>query len=175
MLAREAGTINTGEDEIECVGKAEGDQIVDANDEGEESAPKSSDDSDNPSPMEDMSGSESANADDCEGHDNDDNDEHELKNESEGEVEGMADADPEGEGTSLVSSEKLLVSCMPLSIHAPSIISGSTANCSSTVFYGNDTLYVLFRLHQVICKLNECIIFFLFLSCYYAITTMSCL
>ncbi|MCO5610178.1 hypothetical protein L7F22_064414 [Adiantum nelumboides] len=134
------------DEEMECDGKGEGEHDADADDEGEESAPKSSDDSENPSEGgEEASGSESGNAEDSR---EDDEDEQEVKNESEGEAEGMADA--EGEATSLASSEKLLHSCMPLAAHAPSIISNPAPNRDSTVFYGNDTLYVLFRLHQAL-------------------------
>lgn len=134
------------DEEMECDGKGEGEHDADADDEGEESAPKSSDDSENPSEAgEEGSGSESGNADDSR---EDDEDEQEVKNESEGEAEGMADA--EGEGTSLASLERLLLSCMPLAAHAPSIVSNPASNRDSTVFYGNDTLYVLFRLHQAL-------------------------
>lgn len=134
------------DEEMECAGKGEGEHDADADDEGEESAPKSSDDSENPSEAgEEASGSESGNAEDSR---EDDEDEQEVKNESEGEAEGMADA--EGEATSLASSEKLLHSCIPLAVHAPSIMSNPVPNRESTVFYGNDTLYVLFRLHQAL-------------------------
>ncbi|KAH7289366.1 hypothetical protein KP509_31G072300 [Ceratopteris richardii] len=134
------------DDDMECDRKGEGEHDADADDEGEESAPKSSDESENPSEAgEEASGSESGNAEDSR---EDDEDEQEVKNESEGEAEGMADV--EGEGMPLASSEKLLHSCMPLAAHAPSIMSNPASHKGSTVFYGNDTLYVLFRLHQAL-------------------------
>jgi hypothetical protein len=140
-------------EEIECAGKSERQPNVDDED-GEESTPKSSDESDNPSVGVEASGSDSANADDS--AEERDDDEHEGKNESEGDAEGEGMVDAEGEGTSLASSEKLLLSCMPLTTHPPSSVPNSAASCDSSIFYGNDTLYVLFRLHQVRSELNCC-------------------
>ena len=60
------------DEEMECDGKTEGEPDVDEDDEGEESTPKSSDESDNPSVGVEASGSDSANADDSrEEHDDD--------------------------------------------------------------------------------------------------------
>ncbi|KAI7997700.1 Paired amphipathic helix protein Sin3-like 3 [Camellia lanceoleosa] len=70
-----------------------------------------------------------------------------IKFESEGEAEGTADAhDVEGEGTLLPLSECFLQTVKPLTKHVPLALHGKK---DSHVFYGSDSFYVLFRLHQV--------------------------
>lgn len=139
-----------GEEDM-CCGEAGGENEADADDEGEESAPRSSEDTENASENGDVSGSESADGEECsrEEHEEDgDHDEHDNKAESEGEAEGMADAhDVEGDGTSLPYSERFLLTVKPLAKHVPSALHEKEKD--SRVFYGNDSFYVLLRLHQV--------------------------
>ncbi|XP_022150309.1 paired amphipathic helix protein Sin3-like 4 isoform X2 [Momordica charantia] len=124
---------------------------VDADDEGEESARRSSEDSENGSENCDISGTESVNGEDStregqEGrgcHDND------SKVESEGEAEGMDDAhSTEGDGTILPFSERFLLNVKPLAKYIPLALHGEKNN--SRIFYGNDSFYVLFRLHRTL-------------------------
>ncbi|KAK6931145.1 Histone deacetylase interacting domain [Dillenia turbinata] len=141
-----------GEDEV-CLGEqgGENDNDADADDEGDESAQRSSEDSDNASENGEVSGSESV-GEECspEEHDDDgDHDEHDTKAESEGEAEGTADAhDVEGDGSGFHYSDRSLQNVKPLVKFVPSVLRGS--NKDSRVFYGNDSFYVLFRLHQTL-------------------------
>ena len=122
----------------------------DADDEGEESPHRSLEDSENASENGDISGTESADGEECSrereedgGHDHDD------KAESEGEAEGMADAnDVEGDCASLPYSERFLVNVKPLAKYVPPTLHEKER--IGRVFYGNDSFYVLFRLHQVL-------------------------
>ncbi|KAM1303484.1 hypothetical protein ACFX2F_021293 [Malus domestica] len=140
-----------GEEEI-CGGETGGENEADADDEGEESAPRSSEDSENASENGDVSGSESGDGEECsrEEHEEDgDNDEHDTKAESEGEAEGMADAhDVEGDGISLPLSERFLSTVKPLAKYVPPALHDKEKD--SRIFYGNDSFYVLFRLHQTL-------------------------
>ncbi|GMY26135.1 paired amphipathic helix protein Sin3-like 4 isoform X1 [Fagus crenata] len=140
-----------GEEDM-CCGEAGGENDADADDEGEESAQRSSEDTENASENGDVSGSESADGEECsrEEHEEDgDHDEHDNKAESEGEAEGMADAhDVEGDGTSLPYSERFLLTVKPLAKHVPSALHEKEKD--SRVFYGNDSFYVLLRLHQTL-------------------------
>ncbi|GMP58130.1 hypothetical protein CsSME_00021912 [Camellia sinensis var. sinensis] len=142
--------IKHGEEEI-CCGETGGENDVDADDEGEGSAQRSSEDSENAFENGDVSASESADGEDCsrEEHEEDgDHDENDNKAESEGEAEGTADAhDVEGEGTLLPLSECFLQTVKPLTKHVPLALHGKK---DSRVFYGNDSFYVLFRLHQTL-------------------------
>lgn len=119
---------------------------------GEESAPKSVDDSENASDGgEDISGSEFGNGDGCSHEDNEedvDHEDNEGKAESEGEVGEMADAPDGEEGDSFALSDRILVMSKPLSEHVYS--TASSISEKGPVFYGNDTFYVLFRLHQTL-------------------------
>ncbi|XP_028946701.1 paired amphipathic helix protein Sin3-like 4 isoform X2 [Malus domestica] len=140
-----------GEEEI-CAGETGGENEADADDEGEESAPRSSEDSENASENGDVSGSESGDGEECsreEREEDGDNDEHDTKAESEGEAEGMADAhDVEGDGISLPLSERFLLTVKPLAKYVPSALHDKEKD--SRIFYGNDSFYVLFRLHQTL-------------------------
>lgn len=133
--------------------EAGGENEVDLDDEGEESAPRSSEDSENASENGDVSGSESGDGEedgDHDEHDEDgDHDEHDdNKAESEGEAEGMTDAHDVGDGNSLPFSERFLLNVRPLEKHVPMVLQEKEKD--SRVFYGNDSLYVLFRLHQTL-------------------------
>ncbi|XP_061973574.1 paired amphipathic helix protein Sin3-like 4 [Populus nigra] len=136
----------------EGCGEAGGENDADADDEGDESAQRSTEDSENASENGDVSGSESGDGEDCsrEEHEEDgDHDEHDIKAESEGEAEGMADAhDVEGDGTMLPFSERFLLNVKPLAKHVPPSLHDKEK--VSRVFYGNDSFYVLFRLHQTL-------------------------
>ncbi|CAL1357250.1 unnamed protein product [Linum trigynum] len=148
-----------GQKNVEAVetqnGEAAGEN--DADDEGEESAQRSSEDSENASEnVADVSGSESGDGEECsreeehEEEDGDHDDENDNKAESEGEAEGMADAhDVEGDGTTVLPfSERFLLNVKPLAKHVPPALRDREKG--SRVFYGNDSFYVLFRLHQTL-------------------------
>eukprot|EP00268_Persea_americana_P032753 TRINITY_DN322_c0_g1_i5.p1 TRINITY_DN322_c0_g1~~TRINITY_DN322_c0_g1_i5.p1 ORF type:complete len:1449 (+),score=328.48 TRINITY_DN322_c0_g1_i5:313-4659(+) len=145
--------VRRGEDEA-CVG-AGGENDADADDEGEESAQRSMEDSENASEAgEDVSGSESGDG-DCSREDHEeeeedvDNDDNDGKAESEGEAEGMTDTrDAKGDGASLPFSERFLLIVKPLAKHVPSALRDREKE--SRIFYGNDSFYVLFRLHQTL-------------------------
>ncbi|KAI8027738.1 Paired amphipathic helix protein Sin3-like 3 [Camellia lanceoleosa] len=139
--------IKHGEEEI-CCGETGGENDVDADDEGEGSAQRSSEDSEKTFENGDVSASESADGEDCsrEEHEEDGDHDENDKAESEGEAEGTANAhDVEGEGTLLPLSECFLQTVKPLTKHVPLALHGKK---DSRVFYGNDSFYVLFRLHQ---------------------------
>lgn len=122
---------------------------VDADDDGEESAHRSSEDSENASENGDVSPSESGEGEDCSPeHEDGEHDENDNKAESEGEAEGMADAQEDGDGISLPLSERFLQTVKPLAKHVPASLNERTKN--SRVFYGNDSFYVFFRLHQTL-------------------------
>ncbi|CAI0627601.1 unnamed protein product [Linum tenue] len=148
------GQTNGEEDE-----KRNGEAAVenDADDEGEESAQRTSEDSENASEnAADVSGSESGDGEECsreeehEEEDGDHDDENNNKAESEGEAEGMADVhDVEGDGTTVLPfSERFLFNVKPLAKHVPLALHDGEKG--SRVFYGNDSFYVLFRLHQTL-------------------------
>lgn len=123
----------------------------DADEEGEASAQGTSEDSENASENCDVSGSESANGEGSheEREEDGDNDVNDNKAESEGEVEGTADVhDAEGDGAVMPFSERLLHTSRPLTKHIPSIF--RVREKESRIFYGNDSFYVLFRLHQTL-------------------------
>lgn len=134
-----------------CCGVAGGEIEADADDEGQESPQRSSEDSENASENADVSASESGDGEDCsrgEHEEDGDHDEHGNKAESEGEAEGMADAhDVDGDGSSLPFSERFLQTVKPLAKHVPTVLHEREQD--SRIFYGNDSFYVLFRLHQV--------------------------
>ncbi|XP_052196269.1 paired amphipathic helix protein Sin3-like 2 isoform X2 [Diospyros lotus] len=132
-------------EEIGCQ-DAGGENDLDADDE----------DSENVSEGEDVSGSESA-ADECsrEDHEEDEDgeqDEMDGKVESEGEAEGMPDSHLVGDGISPPVSENFLRTVKPLAKCVTSALRDNEKNRrkDSRLFYGNDTFYVLFRLHQVL-------------------------
>lgn len=117
-----------GHEEISPNGAAEND--ADADDEDSEAG-------------EDASGSESA-ADEGSGEEH----EEEGDREMDGKAESEVDAEDAGEGALIPVSERFLLPCKPLSKYTASPSKGSDGN-DRRVFYGNDTFYVLFRLHQV--------------------------
>ena len=136
-----------GEEEL-CYREAGGENDADADDEGEESAQRSSEESENASENGDVSASDSGDGEDCSREDHEDGEHDDNKAESEGEAEGMADAhDVEGDGTSIPFSERFLLTVKPLAKHVPPML--HEEGKESHVFYGNDSFYVLFRLHQV--------------------------
>ncbi|XP_006645435.1 paired amphipathic helix protein Sin3-like 4 [Oryza brachyantha] len=143
-----------GEAQPSCV-EAAGENDADADDEGEESAQRSTEDSENASEAgEDASGSESGDGEECSREDHDeeeedmDHDDHDAKAESEGEAEGTTETH-EVEGVSLPLSERFLYSVKPLAKHVPTALHDRDEK-PSRIFYGNDSFYVLFRLHQIL-------------------------
>lgn len=124
----------------------------------EESTQRSTEDSENASEAgEDASGSESGDGEHSspEDHDEEEDMDHDqdTKAESEGEAEGTTEThDVEGGmsllGISLPLSERFLYSAKPLAKHVPTSLHGREDR-SSHIFYGNDSFYILFRLHQV--------------------------
>lgn len=133
-----------------CCRDVTGETHVDADDEGEESARRSSEDSENGSENCDISGTESVDGEDStrEGQEGRGCRDHDSKVESEGEAEGMDDAhSAEVDGTILPFSERFLLNVKPLAKHIPLALRDEKVN--SRIFYGNDSFYVLFRLHQV--------------------------
>ncbi|XP_038713582.1 paired amphipathic helix protein Sin3-like 4 isoform X4 [Tripterygium wilfordii] len=135
----------------EICGEAGGENDADADDEGEVSAQRSSEDSENASENGDVSGSDSGEGEECsqEEHEDGDHDEHDNKAESEGEAEGMEDAHVvEGDGTPLPLSERFLSTAKPLAKHVPPALHDKENDFR--VFYGNDSFYVLIRLHQTL-------------------------
>jgi paired amphipathic helix protein Sin3a len=134
--------------------EAAGENDADADDEGEESAQRSTEDSENASEAgEDASGSESGDGEECSHEDHDeeeedmDHDDQDAKAESEGEAEGTTETHDVG-GISLPLSERFLYSVKPLAKHVPTALHDREEKFSR-IFYGNDSFYVLFRLHQV--------------------------
>lgn len=130
-------------------GDTRGENEPDADDEGEESAHRSSEDSENASENCDVSGSESGNGEDHSPEEHEDDGDHDDQNkaESEGEAEGMADVhDVEGEGTSSPFLDLLTVK--PLAKYIPTALHEKEKD--SWIFYGNDSFYLLFRLHQIL-------------------------
>ncbi|CAK9162852.1 unnamed protein product [Ilex paraguariensis] len=140
-----AGNIQyqTGSGEEICCQDGGGENGADADDEDSENVSEAG---------EDVSGSESA-ADECsreepEEEEDGERDELDGKAESEGEAEGMADANfVGGDGISLPQSEHFLLTVKPL---AKRVASCYEEKKNYRVFYGNDTFYVLFRLHQIL-------------------------
>lgn len=137
------------EDKISCR-EVTGETHIDADDEGEESARRSSEDSENGSENCDISGTESVDGEDStrEGQEDRGHHDHDSKVESEGEAEGMDDAhSAEDDGTILPFSERFLLNVKPLAKYIPLALRDEKNN--SRIFYGNDSFYVLFRLHRV--------------------------
>ncbi|CAH8302693.1 unnamed protein product [Eruca vesicaria subsp. sativa] len=73
--------------------------------------------------------------------------------ESENEAVGMINSNEGGDGSFLTFSERYLKPVKPLAKHVPVTllqVSESNSPNDSRVFYGNDSFYVLFRLHQML-------------------------
>ncbi|PPR88925.1 hypothetical protein GOBAR_AA31762 [Gossypium barbadense] len=111
---------------------------------------RTSEDSENASENGEVFGSDSGEGESREEQEEDiDHDEHDNKVESEGEAEGMADAhDAEADVTLLPFSERFLLTVKPLAKYVPSPLHENKKD--SQVFYGNDSFYVLFRLHHTL-------------------------
>ncbi|KAI4383552.1 hypothetical protein MLD38_009378 [Melastoma candidum] len=126
------------------LGKSGGENYGDADDDdGEESAHRLSDESGNASENGVLSGSESADAE--EGSPEEQDEDGDNKAESEGEADAH---DVEGNGAALPCSERFLQTLKPLAKYAWS--AQSHKENDSRVFYGNDSFYILFRLHQTL-------------------------
>lgn len=103
---------------------------------------------------EDVSGRKSIDGDECSHEDHEEeeeyDDEHEendgkAKSEGEAEVTGNAE-DVDGEGTALALSDRSLLTAKPLAIHVSSTLNDG-AQKDSKVFNGNESFYVVLRLH----------------------------
>lgn len=130
-----------------CCEETGGGNEADADDEGEESAEGSSD-GENASENGNVLAGEYADGEDCSPEEPDedvDHDENDNKAESEVEAEGMADIH-ETEGV-VPFSGRFLQTVKPLTKKISVSVDGKEKN--SHIFYGNDSFYVLFRLHQV--------------------------
>ncbi|KAI3824026.1 hypothetical protein L1987_05473 [Smallanthus sonchifolius] len=160
-LPRSLAMVNGGSTEPSKIEKEEGELSPNNDfDEANFTATKHSgdaedEDSMNASEGADVSGSESA-ADECsrEDHEEDgDRDDLDGKAESEGEAEGIDDVNfIGGDVTLLPPAEQFLLSAKPLAKHViKDSPSPEAERNDSHVFYGNDSFYVLFRLHQVLC------------------------
>ena len=128
-----------------------GENDADVDEEGEESAQRSTEDSENASEAgEDASGSESGDGEECsrEDHEDEEDADHDAKAESEGEAEANTEAHDADGGISLPFSERLHNAVKPLAKHVPTALHDREEKFSR-IFYGNDSFYVLFRLHQV--------------------------
>ncbi|KAM7252050.1 hypothetical protein ACFE04_023933 [Oxalis oulophora] len=108
-----------------------------------ENGNKSSEDSENASENDEASGSFTRDGEECSQEENDDN-----KAESDGEPEDDHNND-EGEGTLLPFSERFLRTVKPLVKLAPQPEMHKKEK-ESRIFYGNDSFYVLSRLHQIL-------------------------
>ena len=138
--------VRPGEVEPEAAGENDADD--------EESTQRSTEDSENASEAgEDASGSESGDGEQCSREDHDeeedmDHDDQDSKAESEGEAEGTTETHNVEGCITLPLSERFLYSVKPLAKHVPTSLHEREEK-SSHIFYGNDSFYVLFRLHQV--------------------------
>eukprot|EP00850_Spirogloea_muscicola_P001162 SM000004S15032 [mRNA] locus=s4:928006:936864:+ [translate_table: standard] len=113
-----------------------------------------------PEDSEEASGSEEPPLMDEE-HDDDEEDEEDHqqarrdKAESEGEAEVADDDEMDGNTSPAAVQDRIFVSCQPLAAHAASIQGlaaeqkDDRAGCSN-IFYANDSLYILCRLHQTL-------------------------
>ncbi|KAL6567760.1 hypothetical protein OROGR_001428 [Orobanche gracilis] len=119
-----------------CIEQAPAETDAIAEDEGEESVQGSSD-SENASEKGDVSASESANGEECSPEEPDDDENDNKGDESEGEVDVC-----ENDWT-VQLSDHFLRTVKPLAIKVPA---GKEENFQ--IFYGNDSFYLLFRLHQ---------------------------
>ncbi|XP_010471006.1 PREDICTED: paired amphipathic helix protein Sin3-like 4 [Camelina sativa] len=141
------------ENELETLSKIKENDDANADDEGDASAPRSSDGSGNTSQNGDVSGTDSGDGEDCYREDDMD---HNNKAESEGEAEeGMSDAHDGAEGDKPVLSMSIrnMLHVKPLAKYVPPALRDKDKDDSrknSKVFYGNDSFYVLFRLHQIL-------------------------
>lgn len=129
-----------------CIEETGEETDANADDEGEESA-RGSSDSENASQNGDVSVSESANGEECSPEEPDDDGDNENKAESEGEADGMTDIH-DTEGT-MPFSDRVLQSAKPLTVKMPMASAGKEKK--TQIFYGNDSFYLLSRLHHVSC------------------------
>ncbi|XP_042020797.1 paired amphipathic helix protein Sin3-like 3 isoform X2 [Salvia splendens] len=131
-----------------CAVEARRENDANGGDEGDESA-KGSSDSENGYKIAEVSATDSADREERspEDHDEDeDRDENDNKDESEREAEGVADIH-ENEGTVAISGH-ILHTVKPLSTKLPAALPIKERN--TEIFYGNDSFYLLFRLHQIL-------------------------
>lgn len=122
-----------------CTEEVEGETDLNADD---EMCTQGSTDCENASENGDASVSESADGEEGFPEEPDEDGAH-TKAESEGE----ADCTPEGHDNGVPPSDRSLQIVKPLNMIVPPGLQGKEKNCE--IFYGNDSFYILFRLHQV--------------------------
>ncbi|XP_042052959.1 paired amphipathic helix protein Sin3-like 5 isoform X2 [Salvia splendens] len=128
-----------------CIEEAGEETDANADNEGEESTRVSSK-SENASENGDDSRSESANGEESSPEEPDNDADHDKKAESEG-MEANCMADVNDAGGAIPMPDNLL-QAKPLRVYIPSALKCKEKN--SHVFYGNDSLYLFFRLHQIL-------------------------
>eukprot|EP00252_Welwitschia_mirabilis_P014432 TRINITY_DN3170_c0_g1_i1.p1 TRINITY_DN3170_c0_g1~~TRINITY_DN3170_c0_g1_i1.p1 ORF type:complete len:1437 (+),score=406.88 TRINITY_DN3170_c0_g1_i1:264-4574(+) len=142
------------DEEVDCDAEVE-EHDADADDEGEESVQQSTEESENASEGAEEVSRSSRDADECsqdheEEEDEDgEHEENDGKAESEGEAEITADLHDAAEGAFTSLSDLCLLTAKPLAKHVPACIKNAAEN-NSKIFYGNESFYVLFRLHQTL-------------------------
>lgn len=145
-LSKSDPTVGEIREEEMCVEEAGEEPEANGADEVEESAHVTSD-TENVSENGDVSGSESANGEECSPEEPCDDGDH-NENDRKAESEGDADCTTSTEGA-IPISDRLLQTVKPLTMNAPGALIGKEKK--SHIFYGNDSFYLLFRLHQVRC------------------------
>ncbi|KAG2625202.1 paired amphipathic helix protein Sin3-like 4 isoform X4 [Panicum virgatum] len=132
--------------------KFAGENNADADDEGDESAQRSTEDSENASEAgEDASGSESGGGEEFSREDHEEEEDGmdpDTNSQSDGGAE-VTDAQDLDVGISLSFSERLHSTVKPLYKYVASTLQNHDDK-DAHIFYGNDSFYVLFRLHQVL-------------------------
>ncbi|XP_075524443.1 paired amphipathic helix protein Sin3-like 4 isoform X3 [Primulina tabacum] len=139
---------NTKGTELEICNKDAEETGANADDEDEMST-KGSSDGENLSENVDASESESADGVECSPEEPDENGEHnenDSKIESDGDVGGTVNA-PDTEGLTAFA-DRFSQNAKPLTMKIPVGLLGKAKN--SEIFYGNDSFYSLFRLHQML-------------------------
>ncbi|OEL14399.1 Paired amphipathic helix protein Sin3-like 3, partial [Dichanthelium oligosanthes] len=123
---------------------------ADADDEGDESAQRSTEDSENASEAgEDASDSESGGGEEFSREDHEEEeDDPDTKAQREGGPE-VTDSQDLDVGLSLPFSERLHSTVKPLSKYVATTLQNHEDKVTH-IFYGNDSFYVLFRLHQIL-------------------------
>ncbi|CAL4902486.1 unnamed protein product [Urochloa decumbens] len=121
---------------------------ADADDEGDESAQRSTEDSENASDAgDDASGSESGGGEEFSREDHEE-EEDDMDPDTKAQSQGVAEV-TEDVGISLPFSERLHSTVKPLYKYVATTLQNHEDKVTR-IFYGNDSFYVLFRLHQIL-------------------------
>ncbi|CAN6340946.1 unnamed protein product [Urochloa humidicola] len=128
--------------------KFAGENHADADDEGNESAQRSTEDSENASEAgDDASGSESGGGEEFSREDHEE-EEDDMDVDTKAQSEGVAEV-TEDVGISLPFSERLHSTVKPLYKYVATTLQNHEDKVTH-IFYGNDSFYLLFRLHQIL-------------------------